>query len=233
VGGALLAAGLLAFSGETAAAAPIDTASARVGLRAYQRYLGAAVAEMPASTQADDAFVSSVSTTCPNVLAAVNLLPSNSTNSGAAVALGEEAGADLLLDSNVPDRAPFATLMRSVSKLRWSKRGLAAKVEGSLVAQNRYFQLAPSDLCGDASAYASSNAQVTPPGTLTFLAEFNRVSNAPGLSGLSTVLLRFETPADSGVVNDITRLQNKLVSGGQVLYQSASTKLVSVLGLTG
>lgn len=93
----------------------VDAASDHAATLAYHRFLSATVAP---SRRADDAFVSSISTSCPNVLAAVNLLPAGSFSRSAVLAFGEEMAGDLTLAAVAPWHGPFAKLAAALRRLR-------------------------------------------------------------------------------------------------------------------
>jgi hypothetical protein len=204
-----------------------------VALGALQRYYTMLLADAPLSQQGDEAFVASVSASCPNVLAAINLLPSASISRASVVAFGEELGADLVLARFVPaKRAALAVLTRTITALRWSTRGSATTIIRSLVAERRYFALPPSDLCADARALAAANAQSTSPGTLKFLSTFGRIAPEEGLTGVIRTLRRFVTAADDRVVTAVNRASEGLVAARTALVHAEAPKLIAALGLT-
>jgi hypothetical protein len=105
-----------------------DVASDQVALRVYHRYLTGVVADIPSWLRLDDGFIASVSATCPNVLAALNLLPVSKVNMSAVIAFGEEAAADINLAALVAERPRFASLATALSKLRWSSAQTARTI---------------------------------------------------------------------------------------------------------
>jgi hypothetical protein len=221
------------LSTTAAAAAPIDAASAHRALRAVNLYLTGLLADDPASRQAEDQFVASTTANCPNVLAAVNLLPVTSVGRAAVTAFGEEIGGDLVLMGVIPaDRARLAALTRTTTRLRWSRMGTATKIRRSLEAQRKLFSLPPSELCADAHALADVSAQSTPPGTLEFLATYGRASAAGGLVELTDTISRFLTPADDGLISATNRVDDRLKAAERALQVAEVTKLVSAVGLT-
>lgn len=220
-----------ALSTTAAVAAPVDAASSRVVLGALQRYLTGLLADAPASREGDDAFVASTAASCPNVLAAVNLLPSASVSSAAATALGEEVGADLALVSFVPvERTLLAALTNTIGRLRWSMSGSATTVRRSLDAERTYLELPPSDLCADADAFAAANAQTTPPETLQFLATLGRARSAAGLAGLLKTIDRFKTAADRRLITAVKSADKRVIAAGKALVAVEAPKLLSTLG---
>jgi hypothetical protein len=215
-----------------AAIAPVDAASDHAAILAYHRYLSTSTAP---SRSAADAFVSSVAGSCPNVLAAVNLLPPNVVNKGAVVAFGEEVGGDLLAAAAYPpSRGPFAKLARALSRLRWSSGQTSETITRYTTSVGRSLRLRPSDLCDDAKALAASNAQVTPPGTLNWLASFGRNGTAAQNStkAFLAVLGRYETPADASLINANNRLVKHAESALKSLLTTEVPKLLSALGLS-
>jgi hypothetical protein len=230
---ALIAAGALILP-SAAIAAPVDRTSDHVALRAYQRYFSWLVSQAPAWRRDGDAFVASISGSCPNVLAAVNLLPVSSVNKGAVTSFGEEIGADLGAVANVSSRVPLGNMAKTLSGLRWSSHQTSEQIKRFLAATRKLVRLAPSDVCADARALAASNAQVTPPGTLRFLATVGRVSSAAraGGSAFETILARFQTAADRPVIDGINRLKHRLTSALRAFATAEVGKVLSALGLS-
>jgi hypothetical protein len=116
----------------SAHAASVRASSGHSALQALQRYFTTLVANVPASQQSEESYVASIRSACPNVLAAVDLIPESSVNAATAMAFGEELGLDVSLASFVPDRTPLATLTGTLSKLRWSSRRQALKIRSAL-----------------------------------------------------------------------------------------------------
>jgi hypothetical protein len=194
-------------------------------------YFTEVLANVPAWQQADDAFVASTATNCPNVLAAVGLLPASSATHAADTAIGEEMDADLVVVSDVADRAPFEALSSTITRLRWSSIRTATRIRRTLEAERTYFSLPPSDLCADARVFAGANALSTPPGTLQFLATFGRLGGAAGLKGLYGTIHRFATPADNRLIDANNRLVDRAVAAEKPLAAAEFLKLKSALGL--
>jgi hypothetical protein len=215
----------------TARIANVDVVSDHAATRAYHRYLSATV--FP-SRSADDAFVSSISRSCPSVLAAVNLLPVSSVNRSAVIAFGEELGSDLALVAEAPWRGQFVKLARALGRLRWSSRQSGQTVTRYLASVRMFFRLAPSDLCSDARALAASNAQATPAGTLTWLAAFGRngTSSRNATSAFLNLLARYQLPTDGSLIIANNRLSNRSNSALKVLVTTEARKLGSGLGLS-
>jgi hypothetical protein len=173
---AALAALVAWMPASAALAAPVDVASDHVLIRAYETFLTGVLSDVPSWRNADNGYISGISVSCPNVLAAVNILPANQVNQGAAVALGEEIGGDLLVSQGTSRLHRMARPQASISTLHWSNRKARNTVNGYASAWSAFNSLAPSDLCADATAFAASNAQTTPPGTLQWLATFGALA---------------------------------------------------------
>jgi hypothetical protein len=219
-------------SASKALAAPVDNASDHVALRAYERYVSAAVAGLPAASQSADAFVTSIATRCPNALAALNALPPSAVNQGSVLAIGEEIGLDVVAAENVPFRAPLAALTSALGRLHWSSPKTAAKIKSSLAAERRFLTLQPSDLCADAQALAATNFQTTPPVTLRFIATAIPATKGAGFTGLTRVLQAFQTRADGHVVDTINRHSRHLNSALHAQRLAEENKLIAALGIT-
>lgn len=217
----------------SAGASPLDTASDRVALSAYHTYIGALLSGIPASRQHADAFVASISASCPSVLEAVGRLPAGSINEDALNLFGQEIGFDTVLAMGAPGGAPLATLSRALSRLRWSGSQTAANIARLLKAKRALVMLAPSDLCLDARTLASSNAQVTPPGTLQFLATVRRDIHAAdiGASAFEHILSRFQAPSERQMIETTNRLITRLELAYSTLGVTETLKLFPALGL--
>jgi hypothetical protein len=234
-----LAAALLSVWPASAGAAPLDVASGGVALSAYHTYMSALVSDLPASQQRADAFVASISASCPNALAAVSGVPANPAspvspvNQSATFMFGEEVGLDAALEVGDPSTAPLAALDRTLAGLRWSSLRTAAKIKRFLKAKRALLTLPASDLCGDARALVSANAQVTPPGTLAFVATAKRDAAAAsaGNSAFVKILNRFHTRAEHTTVAATNRLVRKLKSAYTTLSTTEAHELLPVLGL--
>jgi hypothetical protein len=218
----------------SAAAAPVDAASDHVLIRAYQTFLTGVLSDVPAWRQADSTYISNTSASCSNVLAAVNLLPSNQVNHAAAAAFGEEAGGDLLVSLGPPILHRLSRLQKSISNLPWSTRKAKTTVTGYLRSEKALYSLAPSDLCADATALAGSNAETTPPGTLQWLATLGRRANrnikASGAFG--SLLGTYHSSGDTGTLNDVLKLLKRWESLAPRVLGHELTKLLTALGLT-
>jgi hypothetical protein len=224
--------GCSALSTPAAVAAPVDHASTHAALAALVRWETGLMADAPISQQGDNRFVASVAAGCPNVLAAVNLIPSQ-VNRAATFALGEEIGADLYLARFLPaERALTSSLASTIERLRWSSRATRAAIRRSMQAERRYFALSPSNLCADARALAATNAQTTPPGTLQFLAAFGRAFHGSGFFALNKTINRFKTAADGRLIRASNSNQKLLVAARAALVASETPKVLAALGLS-
>ncbi len=230
---------LLSVWPASAGAAPLDVASGGVALSAYHTYMSALVSDLPASQQSADAFVASISASCPNALAAVSGVPASPVspvspvNQSASFMFGEEVGLDAALEVAAPATAPLAALEETLAGLRWSSPHTAAKIKRFLEAKRAFLALAASDLCGDARALASTNAQVTPPGTLAFVASAKRDTAAAsaGIAAFVKILNRFHTRAEHAKAAATNRLVRKLKSEYTTLSTTELHELLPALGL--
>jgi hypothetical protein len=221
-----------ALSADAAVAAPVDQASAHSALVALVHWQTGLMADAPISQQGDEQFVASVAAGCPNVLTAVNLLPSSQVNHAASVALGEEIAADLYLARFLPaERALTTSLAGTVERLPWSSSATRAAIRRSMQAERRYFALAPSNLCADASALAASNAQTTPPATLQFLATFRRDLAGTGFAALNATINRYKRAVDADLIRADNSNDKLLVAARAALVRSEAPKVLSALGL--
>ena len=218
----------------TAVAAPVDVASDHVLIRAFQTFLTGVLSDVPKGRIADDAYISKISASCPNVLAAVNILPSNQVNQAAAVAFEEELVGDVFVSQGTPILRRLARLKASTAALHWSSRTSKVTVSGYVSAGRALYSLAPSDLCADATAFADSNAETTPPGTLQWLATFGalgtRNENASGAFG--ALLGRYHSSKDTGTLKHVLKLLNRWQSTGSRVLTEEATKLGAALGLS-
>ena len=231
--GALLA---LSATSTTLAATPttLDQRSDAAALKAYDAYLGAVAKHEAAWTRSSDGFTRAIAKQCPNVLAAVNVLPPGSVSKAAITAFGEELSFDIELAFVAPDHPFQRTLARSLRHLRWSSAAIAKVASGWQDATQKLFSMPHSDLCADANALAASDAQQTPSGTLAWLASFGRASSAVshGAGRFEQLITRFETRADSGTVKSINGLLNRIQHATKTRGQAAVSKLSRTLGLS-
>jgi hypothetical protein len=223
---------MLAALAAPATASPLDGASAHRALLALRSYLRANLHHRAAAQASADGFVQGITAACPNVLAALNLQPVDSLNKGALTAFAEEASADVGQASFPPLRPILARMDRKVRPLRWSHRGQARRIRGSLTDERRYLFTAPSDICANAQALAANNAQATPPGTLSFLASYGRAAKGAGFGALTTALSRFQRRSDHRLVSEVNRLNRRVVKAGRSLVQAEGTKLLRALGIS-
>lgn len=217
-----------------AAAAPVDTASDHVLIHAFGTYLTGVLTDVPNWRTADNAYISHISASCPNVLAAVNLLPSKQFNPAAAVAIGEEAGGDLLVIEGRLILHRLARLDKSTSPLHWSNRQASSAVQRYLRATKALYSLAPSDLCADATAFAASNAKTTPAGTLRWLATFGTLGadNQRASGAFGEVLAKYHSSRDTGTLKHVLKLLLRMESADANVVTHEGRKLLAALGLT-
>jgi hypothetical protein len=223
---------VVALGSASAGAAPADRASDHVAIRAFDRYLKASGASLPASRRADQAFVRSISARCRNVLAPLASRPASSVNAKALKLFVDESVFDLVDRSNAPIRQPFSRLAQTLSTLRWSSAGAAHAVAAFAPAERRVFSLAPSDLCADARAFRA-NPHITSAGTRRWVANWQRANKAAGRAAfrLGEVLGFFHGPADVGALRDIGRRANRLSAADKTLERAQETSLLGALGI--
>jgi hypothetical protein len=225
----------LALSGvATAGAKQVDNSSTLKANRAYETFLRSLVAQGPAWQTKANAFVASVTTNCPSVLAAVNMLPITAANGGSLRAFGQEMGTDVAASIDGADVASFERLAHTLTRLHWSGRRSRSAITRFITAGRGLLNLPPSDICTDARALAADSAVGTPPGTFTWLSTFARVSSTQhsALDGFLRVLERFDTPADRRIVNGINNLAVVVTSAQDSFLTGEVPKLGAALGLT-
>lgn len=188
----------------SASAAPVDTQSAHLGLRAYRAYLSSVVSRLHASAASDNALIRTVRTDCPKVLAPTAKV--KHANATATSLIGQEVGADLVIASFAPDRQPFATFAERMDRLQWSSDRTREHVTKGLADMDAFFQIAPSDLCADAKAFADSGAKAVSPATKSFLASFDQVGNT-GLGPVIRTLRRYHPARDSDLVRKLDLIE--------------------------
>jgi hypothetical protein len=216
-----------------AAAAPIDVASDHVALGAYNRYLKDILAGVPAWRSDDNAFVASVARSCRGALASLKHRPASRLNRSAVVAFGLELGGDLDAAGYAAGRGPLATMAATLGGLTWSSATTHHTVKVFLAAQHNLFSLAPSHLCADMRALAASRGQRTPRGTSRWLSKFlHRLAVEEGTgSKFISVLERFESASDLGLIADTNRVLRQSEAAIQTVVKHEAHKLVAVLGL--
>jgi hypothetical protein len=214
-----------------AAGASIDTASDHVALHAYGRFAQGVLSGIPAGRRADNAFVAGTLHRCAHALAPIDHLRTSPNRIGPALAFGEEIGSDLTVVANLQGRRALAILARAISGLPWSSPGTSAAVKGYLAAQRKLLRLRPSDICADVRALVRSRAEVQPPGTRRWLADFRRVvtMQQTQLSAFVAILERFHGPSDNASLRAVKGLVNRADQAVKRLATSEGEKLVSAL----
>jgi hypothetical protein len=211
-----------------------DQASEQTALGAYQRYVSAALAAVPAGRKSQEAFIASVAASCPDVLASTNLLPASAARKATETAFGEEVGLDLGITSLGVFRAPLATLARVVERLRWSKSKTATKIKRSFDAERRYLAQVPSELCTDARAVASTSAETTPTATLKFIAATTAALEAAGLKGLTQVLHTFARGnTEKREIANVNQLLTRFYAAAKASLEAVAPKALGALGISG
>jgi hypothetical protein len=230
---AVLLAAISLVCAAPAGAAPLDARSDHVALRAWRSYLSGIESAIPSARRADDAFVATLSRSCPNVLAPLNFLALTPTNRAVFTALGEEVGGNLTPVAVVPKR-PLASMTRTLSRLRWSRRQTGQTIQRYLAAAKEFSQLSPSDLCADAGAMAASNASTTPPATLNWLAMYARDENATvkGTSAFMAVLTGYAGSGEGAVIKSVHNLAIRANSDLVKLIRAEAFKALAALGLS-
>jgi hypothetical protein len=217
-----------------AVAASRDAVSDHTAFGAYQRFLAAMVSAAGEERSAGDAFIATISAGCPNVLAALNVVPASQINRAALTAFAGEVGTDLELSALRSLRRPLSRMTAVLSGLRWSAARTSVQIKRYTSTVRAYFTLAPSDLCADARALASSNAQTAPTGTLQWLAGYGqasaRLNTASSL--LVGILTRFATPSDLPAMHAIERLLRRLPASQEAVLNAEVPKLFAALGIT-
>ncbi len=226
-----IAVALFVVSSGSAAAAPVDVASEHVAVRAFDRYLRGRIADVPAARQLENAFVASITASCQGVLTPVFRLPQGSLKPDTVLAFIEEISGDLTVEIDAASHGRLARMTRALSHLPWSSKRTKATVTRFLDAQHRLLSLAPSNLCADANALAA-NPQVTPPGTLQWVATLGTASRATtaGNAAFLKMLGRFADASDAPVFKDIAGLPKRFVRAYKPLLKAAATKLLTTLG---
>ncbi len=232
--GVVLAIGILLSWSATALAAPIDKASDRVAVRAFNSYLKASLSGLPASKRSDQAFVHSIAARCGNVLAPLGSRPASSVNQKAAKKFVQETVYDLTDKSNVALARPFGRMAHTLSATRWSSRPAAAAVTAFILTEHKVLSIAPSNLCADARAFAA-NPGKTPAGTGRWVAKFVHANNAAGHAAFvfGEVLGTFRSPSDAGALKNLGRLSKRVTAADKKLEKTEETNLLGALGLHG
>ena len=228
-----IALGSLALWPAGAGAAPIDTASDHAALVAYNGYIEGLLSSLPPSRVAMAGYVSSISASCPNVLAPIAALPPGSVNNGALLAVAGELGEDLAAASYPALRAPLARFAATLVHLRWSSSQTGRTMRGFVAALRGVFALRPSHLCSDLQAFVGSVGQTTPPGTLHYLARFARVQSVQEsrLNAFIAATKQFLSPSDAGLVGDINRASKRYAGSAKAILNPQATRLLTALGL--
>jgi hypothetical protein len=215
----------------TAEATARDSAADHVAISAWVHYVSAGLAALPVARTNAETFKDSIATSCMDVLAPLNLLPAASVNEGTLTALGEEIGFDVALTTEASLRAPFNSFAATLERLHWST-AMRARIKRDVQAERRWLSLAPSALCSDAQAVASTNAQNTPAATLHFIANTTARANARGsrdlLAGLAAVARR----SDGRRLVSTRKPISRLAAADKALIDSVGAGVLEALGIT-
>lgn len=195
----------LMFCAAPATAAPVDSHSAHLGLRAYRAYLSSLLSRLHVVKSNDAALVKTVRANCLHVLTPVT--KAGDASPRAARQFGDEAAADLLIASFAAYRTPLATLTRRIERLHWSRENTGRRIATALDAQRQVFDLAPSDLCADATAFAASGGKSVAPATKAFLKNFDQVTSGDDIRTLVDTLRRYRPPGDRKFQKQLDRIQ--------------------------
>lgn len=188
-----------------ATAAPVDSHSAHLGLRAYRAYLSSLVSRLHVVKSNDAALVRSVRANCLHVLTPVTT--SGDAHKRAAEQFGNEVAADLLIASFAAYRAPLATLTQRIERLQWSRQETGRRIAAALEAQRQVFDLAPSDLCADANAFAASGGKSVSPATAAFVKNFNQVTSGDDIRTVVRTLKHYRPASDRKFQKQLDRIQ--------------------------
>ena len=188
-----------------ATAAPVDAHSAHLGLRAYRAYLSSLVSRLHVVKSNDAALVKTVRTNCLHVLTPVT--KADDANKGAAEQFGNEVAADLLLTSFAAYRTPLATLTERIERLQWSRERTGRRIAAALDAQRQVFNLRPSDLCADATAFAASGGKSVSPATKAFVKNFNQVTSGDDIRTVVRTLKHYRPAGDRKFQKQLDQIQ--------------------------
>jgi hypothetical protein len=228
-----ICAGLLALSPGVAAAAPVNRASDRVALEAYHSYLQDLVSIVPTWRNDDNAYIASISARCSGVLHRLKHAATGTYNQDAVLVFGEESGGDLDAVVYPSARPALADLAAKVSSLRWSSSGIRKVITTYIGAERSLFNVAPSNLCADARVLASSHGRAISRRTAAWVVRYSHRVTAATRDGAAfiTVLARYVTPSERGLVRSTTHLLDRFDSAVKAEVVPEVKKLVGVLGL--
>ncbi len=223
----------LALWPAAADATSLDARSDGVAQHAYHAYLQDLVSIGPAWSQADDAYLASVSSQCPDALGALKHARPGTFSQSALLRFGIEADGDLDAIAYPLAQPALAKLASTLDQLRWSGAGDKAAISRYLAAEGSLLHLTPSDLCSDGRALAASHGRHAPQSTLTWVRKFAHRASAAAEDGSAflTVLQRSATPAPGGALKGITRLLKRFDSSVENRALTAGKKLLKVLGI--
>ena len=223
--------GLLAVWPAAASAAPVNRASDRAALNAYHAYLHDLVSLVPTWRQDDNTYINSISGQCGGVFKHAAI---SSFNKKALLTFSLEAGGDLDAVSVYPSTRPvLGKLAGSLASLHWSSAGIRNVVSAYVAAERRLVTVGPSNLCADARALEASHGQRVSHGTAAFAVKFaHRVVAADRAgSAFLTVLAKFATPSEHGLITSTAHLLHQFGLKIAALAVPEAKKLVSVLAL--
>ena len=213
-----------------ALATPLDVASDRVALGAYEHYLVSITAGLPAAQARGRAFASAVTQRCAGVLGPLSALASSQVSQPALVALGEEIRDDVAVRFDGQARAAFTRFSSALQRLRWSSRSTARTIVALIASIHASLALRSSALCADAQTFASAPLLV-PAGTSRFLAAYQPAASAARarLTAFLKVLERFQTTSEAAVIGAVDRLVTRYERASSTDQSATSATIVNVL----
>jgi len=216
-----------------ATATPLNARSDEAALHAYRSYLENLVSIGPAWRRTDNAYVTSISGQCRNVLKALKHARQGTFSAAAVLRFGIEAGGDLDAVGYSLAQPALTNLASTLDPLHWSSAATGGSIRGFVTAESNLIHLPPSNLCADARALAATHGRSAGSGTRQWVKEFAHRVSVAGQHGSKflTILGHFATPADHATITSIEHLLSRFDTSVANRAGADGKKLLAVLGL--
>ena len=216
--------------------APADVRTDRRALDGYAIYLNTLLSATSSARTAVATYTTTIVSQCRSALAP---LTQPTTQIGAAAqrtlsAIGHEIGDDLTISYDSALVPQFSRFSQLLVHLRWTRQSAGwLIVRRYVAAESRVLGLAPSKLCQDAGLVGVS-PQLLPPGTASFLVDYNRASAVANrtFATLTRLMGTYTRPDESVLLQRIATLADDFATASRSDLLAAGSHLATALQST-
>lgn len=209
----------------SASVRPGDIRSTNVYLHAYEAFLRAEIADLPAQATAAGAFVRRISAECPKVLVGAPKTPQ-------LVEITTEIGLALAVPLEAIERPAIGSFAARVERLHWSSRALTASVKVFAERQRTNAAIAAPHLCADLRSWVQGGYRELPATAQHFLAQVHPGSEEEDIVILAR-LRRYEGSRLRSFAHNVERLMPKILVGQPLIFSFAAAETFEAVGLPG